>query len=68
MCVFGGAGIHGSLPWRGDHERRALLYRFNPGHASYSPGFAELNYPEWMKEMTPDQQVGPYACNAECAP
>ena len=35
--------IHGALPWRGDHDRRMVLYRFNPGHSAYTPGVAEFN-------------------------
>ena len=34
---------HGALPWRGDHDRRMVLYRFNPGHSAYTPGVAEFN-------------------------
>jgi hypothetical protein len=57
VIIFCEACIHGSLPWRGAHERRALLYRFNPGYAAYSPGLADLSYPSWMNELTPEQQA-----------
>ena len=52
-----GRCVHGALPWNGDHQRRCLLYRFNPGHSAYTPGMAELQYPEWMQEMTVEQQA-----------
>ena len=32
--LFCEACIHGALPWRATHQRRALLYRFNPGCAT----------------------------------
>ena len=57
VVIFCEACIHGSLPWRGAHERRALLYRFNPGYAAYSPGLADLSYPSWMDELAPEQQA-----------
>lgn len=46
--VFCEACVHGALPWKGVHERRCLLYRFNPGHAAYTPGVATLEYPSWV--------------------
>jgi ectoine hydroxylase-related dioxygenase (phytanoyl-CoA dioxygenase family) len=53
--VFGEACTHGALPWRGNHQRRALLYRYSPGHAAYTPGLAQLQYPRWIREMKPEQ-------------
>jgi hypothetical protein len=32
--VFMEACVHGALPWKAAHERRALLYRYIPGHAA----------------------------------
>ena len=57
VVIFCEACVHGALPWKGDHERRCLLYRFNPGHAAYTPGVATLEYPSWVEDMTPEQQV-----------
>jgi ectoine hydroxylase-related dioxygenase (phytanoyl-CoA dioxygenase family) len=34
--IFTEALIHGTMPWRADHERRALLYKFSPGHSSWA--------------------------------
>lgn len=51
------ACIHGALPWRADHQRRALLYRFNPGHAAYTPGVAEFVYPDWVEDMTEEEKA-----------
>jgi ectoine hydroxylase-related dioxygenase (phytanoyl-CoA dioxygenase family) len=33
---FTEALIHGTLPWRGTQERRALLYKFSPGYSAWS--------------------------------
>ena len=55
--IFAEACTHGSLPWKAAHQRRALLYRFSPGHAAYTPGLAALKYPAWMEDMAPEQQA-----------
>jgi len=58
--TFVGFAQHGALPWRGSHQRRTLLYRFNAGHASYtdsgSDHMAELDA-EWTRYMTPEQRL-----------
>lgn len=54
--MFCEACIHGALPWNADHQRRALLYRFNPGHAAYTPGVAEFTYPDWVEDMTEEEK------------
>ena len=47
----------GAMPWNADHDRRALLYRFNPGHAAYTPGVAEFSYPDWVEDMSEEEKV-----------
>ena len=34
--IFTEATMHGTLPWTAENERRTLLYKFTPGHASYA--------------------------------
>ena len=36
LILFTEALTHGTLPWTPDFERRALLYKFSPGHQSWS--------------------------------
>jgi hypothetical protein len=31
--------IHGTMTWRGKHERRALLYKYSPGHSAWSQNY-----------------------------
>jgi hypothetical protein len=38
---FTEALVHGTAPWTASHQRRSLLYKFSPGHSSWSP-----NYPD----------------------
>lgn len=33
--IFTEALTHGTLPWTADHERRAVLYRYTPGHMAF---------------------------------
>ena len=51
------SGADGAMPWNADHDRRALLYRFNPGHAAYTPGVAEFSYPDWVEDMSEEEKV-----------
>ena len=53
--IFTETCSHGTLPWRGKHQRRALLYKFINGYQSFSPGQAIVEYPEWMQNMPPEQ-------------
>ena len=36
--VFSEACTHGTLPWTADHQRRAILYKYNAGHMSWGGG------------------------------
>jgi hypothetical protein len=36
MVVFTEALTHGTLPWRAEHQRLALLYKYAPGHLCWS--------------------------------
>jgi len=56
--IFTEATIHGTLPWTSDEDRRALLYKFSPGHSTWSQRF--YNFDEYddlteqqMRVMSP---------------
>lgn len=36
MIIFTEALIHGTRPWTAGHDRKALLYKYSPGHSSYA--------------------------------
>jgi len=40
---FTEALVHGTMPWRAKHERRALLYKYSPGHSAWSGNFYDLS-------------------------
>lgn len=50
--IFTEALIHGTMPWRARHERRALLYKFSPGHSAWSQKYPT---PDGYENLT-DQQ------------
>lgn len=45
MVVFTEALTHGTLPWRAEHQRLALLYKYAPGHLCWS------EYTGWGPEV-----------------
>lgn len=45
--IFTEALIHGTLPWKAAHERRALLFKYSPGHSAWS-----------QRYYSPDDYVG----------
>ncbi|EER18824.1 hypothetical protein Pmar_PMAR006448 [Perkinsus marinus ATCC 50983] len=58
VLVFTEALMHGTLPWKGTHTRRTLLFRFGPATCAYARGYlcspaeiAKLNLSETAKEM-----------------
>ena len=56
--VFTEALTHGTLPWKGDHERRTLLYRYGAGGWSSGKGTLDpKQYAPFCDELTPLQQA-----------
>ena len=48
VLIFTEALTHGCLKWKAEHERRALLFKYCPGHLQWEKGspFTSKNY-EW---------------------
>ncbi|MCZ6680816.1 MAG: phytanoyl-CoA dioxygenase family protein [Candidatus Poribacteria bacterium] len=40
---FTEALVHGTVPWRAKHERRALLYKYSPGHSAWMGSYYDLS-------------------------
>jgi hypothetical protein len=59
VVIFAEACSHITLPWRAAHQRRVLLYRFQPGFqcSQYPSGVEPLPPPAWVLSMTPAQQA-----------
>jgi len=53
VIFFTEALVHGTMPWRAKHERRALLYKYSPGHSAWSGRYYNL---EDFGELTEQQK------------
>ena len=51
--IFTEALIHGTMLWRAKHERRALLYKFSPGHSAWSQKYPD---PDEYENLTEQQR------------
>jgi hypothetical protein len=61
--IFTEALTHGTLAWTAKHERRALLYKFSPGHQSWSRRYRSAE--EDMNEAQRLLMEPPYVHNRE---
>ncbi len=41
--IFTEALMHGTLAWTATHERRALLFKYSPGHSSWSQNYYDVD-------------------------
>ena len=55
--IFTEAVTHGTLPWKGEHQRRSLLFRYSPGNLAYARNY----FPSWpssiLEELTEEQRA-----------
>lgn len=60
--IFTEALIHGTAPWTASHERRALLYKYSPGHSAWMNEYYDAGgYPgltEQQKRILAPPSVG----------
>ena len=57
VVIFTEALTHGTLVWQGDHQRRALLYKYSPHFQYVATGYHKAELPESCKDMTDEQQA-----------
>lgn len=69
LIVFTETLLHGTLPWRGAHQRRIILLRQVPKVSCTVPprlAYHQTTYPDWIEELTPENRVpfeAPYFLN-----
>ncbi len=66
VVIFSEAVVHGTLPWKADHERRALLYRYSPRWLHWSGPHWQWDVPAWVQELDEPARVvmePPYVYN-----
>jgi Phytanoyl-CoA dioxygenase (PhyH) len=52
VLIFTEALTHGTITWTAPHHRRALLYKYSPGHQTWGRG----NFGEDVRDLGTDQQ------------
>ena len=55
--IFNEVTIHGTLAWRGQHQRRALIYHYSPRYQSAHSVYHDITYPDYVADMTKEQQA-----------
>ncbi len=66
MILFTEALHHGTLPWRGEHERRTLFYRYSPAFMHWHGDYWRATPPPWVAELDEAERAvleGPYFYN-----
>ncbi len=43
VLFFTEALVHGTNPWTADHERRALLFKYSPGHSAWNGSYPQAD-------------------------
>ena len=60
VLFFAETATHGALPWRADHQRRSVLYKYTSRAAARAVGkhfSPEKRYGEWVNELTEAQRA-----------
>lgn len=63
VLIFTEALTHGTRPWIAAHERRALLYKFSPGHQAWGRNYRTAK--ETMDETARLLMEPPYVANRQ---
>ena len=51
VLFFTEALVHGTMPWTAGHQRRALLYKYSPGHSSWAGSYYDISKYEGLTEQ-----------------
>jgi hypothetical protein len=52
VILFTEALVHGTMTWTAGHERRSLLYKYSPGHSSWSSSYYDADdYPDITEQQ-----------------
>ena len=60
VLFFAETAAHGALPWRADHERRSVLYKYASRGAARDVGRhfePHKRFGDWVAELTPEQRA-----------
>jgi hypothetical protein len=57
VVIFTEAMTHGTLVWQGEHQRRALIYKYSPRFQYLAEGYHQTIYPDFIQDMTEEQRA-----------
>ena len=60
VLFFAETATHGTLPWKGENERRSVLYKYASRGAARAVGkyfTPEARYGDWVEELTPEARA-----------
>jgi hypothetical protein len=57
VVIFTEALTHGTLVWQGEHQRRALIYKYSPRFQYVAEGYHRSSYPDFIRDMTDEQRA-----------
>lgn len=60
VLLFAETATHGALPWKANHKRRSVLYKYASRAAARAVGkhfTPQERYGDWTNELTPEQQA-----------
>jgi hypothetical protein len=57
VVIFTEALTHGTLVWKGEHQRRCLLYKYSPRFQYVAQGYHQSQVPDFMQDMTDEQRA-----------
>ena len=64
VLIFTEALVHGTMPWTAGHQRRALLYKYTPGHSAWDQDgyrlsdYREFTFTERRKRIMQPPSIG----------
>lgn len=57
VILFTESLAHGTLPWQGTHQRRAVLYKYTPGTMHLAQNYLHQGVGDVLDEFTPAQRA-----------
>ncbi len=60
VLFFAETATHGTLPWKGKHGRRSVLYKYASRAVARATGrhfVPEARWGEWVRDLTPEQKA-----------
>ena len=71
VLFFAETATHGTLPWRGRHERRSVLYKYASRAAARATGrhfTPETRWGDWVRDLSPEQRAVLYGPGVHTGP